>query len=93
MTNNADPDQKPTDLDLHCLLRQSMSCSAKEGLNLSLEYVHYLKLSPLSIPWCDGDKKDCQKLRIKTFTILWPNSVDVTLIVYFFFLIYPRKQD
>ena len=24
--------QKPTDLDLHCLLRQSMSCSAREGL-------------------------------------------------------------
>ena len=23
---------KPTDLDLHCLLRQSMSCSAREGL-------------------------------------------------------------
>ena len=25
--------QKPTDLDLHCLLRQGMSCSAREGLN------------------------------------------------------------
>ena len=25
--------QKPTDLDLHCLLRQAMSCSAREGLN------------------------------------------------------------
>ena len=24
--------QKPTDLDLHCLLRQGMSCSAREGL-------------------------------------------------------------
>ena len=24
--------QKPTDLDLHCLLRQGMLCSAKEGL-------------------------------------------------------------
>ena len=42
MTNSADPDQlaseiswllkKPTDLDLHCLLRQGMSCSAREGL-------------------------------------------------------------
>ena len=34
MTNSADPDQlaskKPTDLDLHCLLRQGMSCLAKE---------------------------------------------------------------
>ena len=36
MANNADPDQlllqKPTDLDLHCLLRQGMSRSAREGL-------------------------------------------------------------
>ena len=32
MTNSADPDQKPTDLDLHCLLRQGMSCLAREGL-------------------------------------------------------------
>ena len=31
MTNSADPDQ-PTDLDIHCLLRQGMSCSAREGL-------------------------------------------------------------
>ena len=27
--------QKPTDLDLHCLLRQSMSCSAREELTVS----------------------------------------------------------
>ena len=37
MTNSADPDQLASseanfDLDLHCLLRQGMSCSAKEGL-------------------------------------------------------------
>ena len=32
MTNSADLDHKPTDLDLHCLLRQGMSCSAREGL-------------------------------------------------------------
>ena len=35
-SNSADPDQlaaKPTDLDLHCLLSQGMSCSAREGLN------------------------------------------------------------
>ena len=41
MINRADPDQlaskkKPTDLDLHCLLRQGMSCSAREGLRLHL---------------------------------------------------------
>ena len=35
MINSADPDQKPTDLDLHCLLRQSMSCSAREGLSIT----------------------------------------------------------
>ena len=33
MTDSADPDQKPTDLDLHCLLRQGMSCSASKELN------------------------------------------------------------
>ena len=33
MTNSADPDQLPTDLDLHCLLRQGMSCSARDGLS------------------------------------------------------------
>ena len=36
MTNSADQItwllQKPTDLDLHCLLRQDMTCSAREGL-------------------------------------------------------------
>ena len=36
MTKSVDPDQlasqKPTDLDLHCLLRQGMLCSAREGL-------------------------------------------------------------
>ena len=41
MTNSVDPDQlassdqKPPDLDPHCLLRQGMSCSAKEGLELT----------------------------------------------------------
>ena len=43
MINNADPDQlasseallqKPTDLDLHCLLRQGMLCSVREWLSL-----------------------------------------------------------
>ena len=35
MTNSAGPDQlafSATDLGLHCLLRQGMSCSAREGL-------------------------------------------------------------
>ena len=29
--------QKPTDLDLHCLLRQGMSCLAREGLRKIFE--------------------------------------------------------
>ena len=33
MTNSADPDQLASeDLDIHCLLRQGISCSAREGL-------------------------------------------------------------
>ena len=28
--------QKPTDLDLHCLLRQGIFCSAREGLTLTI---------------------------------------------------------
>ena len=35
MTNSADPDQlASSDLDQHCLLRQGMSRSAREGLSL-----------------------------------------------------------
>ena len=33
--------QKPTDLDLHCLLRQGMSCSAREGLKIQSEFGKY----------------------------------------------------
>ena len=39
MTNSADPDQlasEATDLDLHCLLRQGMTCSARKRLKVSL---------------------------------------------------------
>ena len=40
MANSADPDQwassEATDLDLHCLLRQGMSCSAREELILKI---------------------------------------------------------
>ena len=35
--------QKPTDLDLHCLLRQGMSCSAREGLIMVLILLHSLE--------------------------------------------------
>ena len=40
MTNSTDPYQKTPYLDLHCLLRQSISCSAREGLmELSLMWL------------------------------------------------------
>ena len=39
MTNSADPDVGFTDLDLHCLLRQGMSCSAREELNIYFLFV------------------------------------------------------
>ena len=44
MTNSADPDQlASTDLNLHCLLRQGMSCSAREGLSLQ---IYRLNIAP-----------------------------------------------
>ena len=36
--------QKPTDLDLHCLLRQGMSCSARGGLKADAGYEERLRL-------------------------------------------------
>ena len=37
--------QKPPDLDLHCLLRQGMLCSAREGLNFFLFCISNFVLS------------------------------------------------
>ena len=37
--------QKPTDLDLHCLLRQGMSCSAREGLSIVYTSVEEVQLT------------------------------------------------
>ena len=34
MANSADPDQKPTDLDLHCLQNSVYPGSAEQGLKL-----------------------------------------------------------
>ena len=34
MTNSADPVQKPTDLDLHCLQRQGISGSSRTRVKL-----------------------------------------------------------
>ena len=58
MTNSAYPDQLPTDLDLHCLLRQGMSCSAREGLiSVASKFGSFtgwasLDILILAIPYC-----------------------------------------
>ena len=55
MTNSADPDQlvqKPTDLDLHCLLRQGMSCSAKRIKGYYMLKKHNFK------GWLDPQSRD-----------------------------------
>ena len=63
MTNSADPDQlllqKPTDLDLHCLLRQGMSCLAREGLSLFSLKKYFRMLSAAVV---------IGALRLKTFS-------------------------
>ena len=47
MTNSADPDQKSTDLDLQCLLRQGMSCSAR-GLSM-MRTLNFVSISCMDI--------------------------------------------
>ena len=42
MANSADPDQKPTDLDLHCLQRQGISGFSRTRVNISLNMAHML---------------------------------------------------
>ena len=50
MTNSADPDQLASDLDLHCLLGQGMTCLVREGLILcevvSLSFLNICKETP-----------------------------------------------
>ena len=45
MTNIADPDQLPTDLDLHCLQRQGISRFSRTRVN-GLREIFPLKVSP-----------------------------------------------
>ena len=42
MTNSADPDQKPTDLDLHCLQRQGISRFSRTRVKI----ISYKELLP-----------------------------------------------
>ena len=54
MANSANPDQKPTDLDLHCLQRQGISgfsrTRVKEYLEIILEY-YFLFLHKNTTLW------------------------------------------
>ena len=43
MANIADPDQKPTDLDLHCLQNRVYPGSAGQGLRVGRYYAFYTK--------------------------------------------------
>ena len=48
MTNSADPDQKkPTNLDLHCLLRQGILCLAREGLSTQIFQIFKVYKDPV----------------------------------------------
>ena len=42
MTNRADPDQKPTDLDLHCLQRQGIFRFSRTRVNTKCQ-INYIK--------------------------------------------------
>ena len=66
MTNSVDPDQKkPTDLDLHCLLKQGMTCSSREELKATFIQCKILI--------CFGHTGHiCQKLLIYLGNLLHP---------------------
>ena len=80
MTNSADPDQlasqKPTDLDLHCLLRQGTSCSAREGLIL-FSYLTQCLICKLA--FCSGLSLLILRLirQVNTYTCLPSYSVSL----------------
>ena len=42
MTNSADPDQKPTDLDLYCLQRLGLSGFSRTRSNYDMHYVTFV---------------------------------------------------
>ena len=42
MANSADPDQKPTDLDLHCLQRQGISGTSRARVNILLRLAMWI---------------------------------------------------
>ena len=75
--------QNKTDLDLHCLLRQGMSCSAREGLiknNLTELYF---------------SRRSCVICRTKlpALTLSTLGKIFSRLHIEIFFLFFPRKMD
>ena len=57
--------QKPPDLDLHCLLRQGMTCSAREGLITKTVTKHSKGLNDDLKPW----------RKITTYEVKWNCSM------------------
>ena len=71
MANSADPDQKPTDLDLHCLQRQDISgFSRTKAASLivvlkSLNIIHLLSCYSILMKFA-SNRMTCQDLLFQT---------------------------
>ena len=76
--------QKPTDLDLHCLLRQGMSCSARETLKLNEFLILDLRL------YCDTSScSDCPLSLLASVLLTYNLTFDIAWVdhyCYFSFL-------
>ena len=57
MANSADPDQKPTDLDLHCFQRQDISRFSRNKVNINKDWITNLFLNVI-INTLESDYKD-----------------------------------
>ena len=73
--------QKATDLDLHCLLRQGMSCSAREGLIPRTHHVAEI--------WCAAGQNS-YKVKKNDTNLIWKiynevNSLKVNIELLFLF--------
>ena len=76
--------KKPTDLDLHCLLKQGMSCSAKEGLNiaeLKIRLLHFALISVILFQIEPGRLRETARLsyKVNSLYIEW-HFVEVTFV-------------
>ena len=79
MTNSADPLQKPTDLDQHCLQRQGISGSAEPGLMWPSIYGNWILLQ-VKVNGEDLLEYE-QKLSMKTINcIRIENDVELTQV-------------